>query len=132
MNKYERFAFRQLILNTLMPPRKENTNIFGNQFLYYLLGMHLFCKNVPENTKPVEKVDLTEEKEKLKQICEEQKANIKKAYDDYAQKETQKLVDLMNKESDNPLVKLDQLFTKYIAGFVSIIFKLLGIKKLDN
>lgn len=128
MNKYERYAFRQLILNTIMPPNKNNTHIFGSQFLYYLLGMHLFCKDVPDDTKPVEKIDLTEEKEKLKQIWEEQKANMVEACDKSYGEQGRKLIKHMNEKSNNPLVIIDQLFTKYITGFIIIVCRMLGIK----
>lgn len=113
MNKYARYMITQQFLNEIMPPL-ESHKIMGSHLLYDLVNMHFFYK-VKKN-RPVSKPLSKEEIENQKEIQK--------------QKARQDLQELMSKEPTNIFIKIDQLFTKYILGLISLFYKLTG-KKLD-
>lgn len=119
MNKYEKYAFRQLILNQLYPPSEQN-KIFGNKFLFDALNAYLFFNMGQPKQKSTNQGSNTSDNKSQQEIDEaERQKNIEKY---------KKLREFTLKKTNNPFIMSAQLFNKLVFGFVIICFRLMGIK----
>lgn len=128
MNKYERYAVRQILLNQLYPP-SENNKVLGSRTMFDVMNAWAFftfnndcdCEEERQERRkqpkpqPVKK-ELTEEE---KQELERQRLE-----------NLHKLQEFMNKKTYNPFIIFAQIFMKYITGCIVNFAKATG--RLDN
>ena len=112
MNDFERFMVNQALLNQIF--HRDNAN--GN-FITSLLGFHILCNVLTRNNSvPQEEPKILPEKKEISQ--EEIEHQVR---------EREKLIAFMNKKTYNPFIIIAQLWMKYIAGAIILVYRLFGI-----
>lgn len=127
MNKYERYAIRQLLLNQLYPP-SPNSKLFGSRTLFDVANAWAFFAFNNSSEDNEEKQERKKEQKVItieKPISEEERL---KAEEERIEK-FKELNEYVNKPTNNPFIKLDQWFTKCILGCIVSVGRALG--KLD-
>lgn len=126
MNKYERYAVRQLLLNQLYPP-SENNKLFGSRTMFDVANAWAFFafNNSDNSSNDEERHEEPKRQPIKKELTEEELQELEQQ----RLEKIEKIQKFINKKTCNPFVLLAQWFFKYITGCVVNYAKVTG--KLD-
>lgn len=128
MNRYERYALTQVLLNQVYPPNPNN-KVFGSRALWELTNAGLFFainRDKHKNSSNNKEQNRHEEKPVKKELTPEELEELERQ----RVEKLNKMKEFLNKKTFNPFIIIAQLFCKYIIGSILIYVKL--VEKLSH
>lgn len=112
MNRYEKYALRQLVLNSLFPPNPEN-KIFGSRAAFELFNAWAFFNigGKSTNNKKLEK----------KKDIKDYKCNLEIELEEESKNDLAKMNKFLTEPTKNPFKMYIQFWGKVIAGTLSLL-----------